>query len=90
MFCLDEVNICNSNVFSVVNMYLAHLKFYVLMVEGMSVVVNIMLVSNECDEPTPCFMRPIGTQGGEAMHFGSFCFRGGPDFLNYDDICICV
>ena len=39
------INVCNSDGFSVVNMYLDHLKLCVvcIMVEGMSVVVNVML-----------------------------------------------
>ena len=39
------MHVCNSDVLSVVNMYLEHLKFCVpvLMVEGMSIVVNVML-----------------------------------------------
>ena len=42
--------------FSVVNMYLDHLKFYVLcllMVEGMSVVVNVMLFLMSVMSPPP-------------------------------------
>ena len=41
---LEEVYICfNSDVFSVVNIYLDYLKFCVIMVKGMSVVVNVVL-----------------------------------------------
>ena len=43
------INVCNSGVFSVVNMY-----------------------------------QPIGA------HCGCFCFRGELDFLDCDDICMCV
>ena len=39
------------------------------MVEGMSVVVNVV-VSNECDEPTSCLVQPIGAHCCEVMHFG--------------------
>ena len=42
------IDVCNCDMFSFVNAYRDHLKFCVLMVEGMSV------VSNECNEPTPC------------------------------------
>ena len=57
-------------------MYLDHLNsvLCVLMVEGMSVVVNVML-SDECNEPTPCIVQPIGTHGVEVMYFWCFCFR---------------
>ena len=44
MCCFEEVyKVCNCNMLSVVNVYLDHLKFCVLMLEGMSVVVNVML-----------------------------------------------
>ena len=36
------VNVCNCDMFSVVNVYRVHFKLCVLMVEGMSVVVNVM------------------------------------------------
>ena len=54
------INVCNSDVFSTVNMYLDHMKFCVLMVDGMTVVVNVMFSHDECDEPTLCLVRPIG------------------------------
>ena len=60
----------------------------VLIVEGMSVVVNV--VSNECNEPTSCFVQPIGAHCCEVKYFGRFGFRGELDFLNCDDICRCV
>ena len=60
------------------------------MVEGMSVVVNIMLSLNECNEPTSCLVQPIGTHGGEVMYFGCVCFTGELGFLNGDGICMCV
>ena len=46
------------------------------------------VVSNECDEPTPCLFQPICAHGGEVMSF--YCFRGELGFLNCDDICMCV
>ena len=60
------------------------------MVEGMSVVVNVMLSLNECNEPTSCLVQPIGTHGREVMYCGCVCFRGELGFLNCDDICMCV
>ena len=61
------------------------------MVEGMSVVVNVMLsLSNECYEPTSCLVQPIGTHGGDVMYFGSVFFRSELGFLNCDDICMRV
>ena len=35
-------------------------------------------------------VQPVGTYGGEVMYFGCVCFRGELDFLNCDDICMCV
>ena len=35
-------------------------------------------------------MQPIGTHGGEVMYFGCVCLRGELDFLNCDDISMCV
>ena len=37
------INVCNCDMFNVVYVYLGHLKFRVVMIESMSVVVNIML-----------------------------------------------
>ena len=45
------INVCNSDVFSVVNVYLDHLKFCV--VKGMSVVVNVMLPLMSMMSPPP-------------------------------------
>ena len=55
--------------FSVGNMYLDHLNYVlcVLMVEGMSVVVNVIL-------SLMSVMSPFGAHGGKVMYFGSFCF----------------
>ena len=55
MWCLEEVYIyvCYCDMFSVVNVYLDHMKFYVLIVEGMSVVVNVMLSIMSVMSPPP-------------------------------------
>ena len=48
------IDVCYCDMFSIVNVYHDHLKFYVLcvlIVEGMSDV-----VSNECNEPTSCLV----------------------------------
>ena len=62
----------------------------VLIVEGMSVVVNMMLSSNKCNEPTSCLVQPIGAHCCEVMYFWCFGFRGELGFLNCDDVCMCV
>ena len=46
-------------------------------------------VSNECNEPTPCLVQPIGTHGGEVMYVGCFCFRSEHGSMNCD-ISMCV
>ena len=53
--CLHiNINVCNSDVFSVVNMYLDHLKFCVVCINGQMYVccMDGYVISNECDEPT--------------------------------------
>ena len=83
-------NVCNYDMFSVVNVYLDHLKFCAVCINGrMYVCCSECNVSNECNEPTSCHVQPIGTHGGEVMYFGCDCFRGVLGFLNCD-ICMCV
>ena len=76
------IHVCNCDMFSVVNVYLDHLKLCVLMVEGMSVVVNVTL------SLMSVIVQPIGTHDGEVMYFGCVCFRVELGFLNCDDICM--
>ena len=80
------IDVCNCDVFSVLNVYLDHLKFCV---NGRRYVCcsecNVV-----CDEPTPCLVQHVGAYGGEVMYFLSVCFRGEFGFLNCDDICMCV
>ena len=82
----------NCDMFSVVNVYLDHLKFCVVCIDGRRYVCcsecNVM--SNECDEPTSCLVQPIGTHGGKVMYFWCVCFRDELGFLNCDDFCMCV
>ena len=82
------INVCNYDVFSVVNVYLDHLKC----IDGRRYVCcnECNVVSNECNEPTSCLVQPISTHGGEVMYFGRVCFRGELGFPNCDDICMCV
>ena len=84
--------VCNSDVFSIVNMYLDHLKFCVVCINGGRYVCcgECDVVSNECDEPTSSLVQPIGAHGGEVLYFGSFRFRGELGFMNCDNICMCV
>ena len=57
----------------------------VLIVEGMSVVVNVMLSLMSVMSPPP-----IGAHCCEVMYFWCFGFRGELGFLNCDDVCMCV
>ena len=68
------IDICNCDTFSVVNVYLDHLKFCVMCIDGRSYVCcsECNVVSNECNEPTSCLVQPIGTHGGEVTYFGVF------------------
>ena len=87
------IDVCYCDMFSVVNVYLDHLKFVlcVLMVEGMSVVVNVMVSLMSVKSPPHVLCNlSVHTVVSEVMHFGCFSLRGGPSFLNCDDICMGV
>ena len=86
------INVRNCDMFSVVNVYLDHLKSCAVCIDGRRYVCcsECDVVSNECNEPTSCLVQPIGTHGGKVMYFGCVCFRGELGFLNCDDICMCV
>ena len=86
------INVCNCDMFSVVNVYLDHLKFCVVCIDGRRYVCcsECNVVSNECNEPTSCLVQPIDMHGSEVMYIVRVCFRGELGFLNCDDICICV
>ena len=73
MCCLKEVYRCfNCDLFSVVNVYLDHLKFCVVCINGRWYVCcgECYVVSNECDEPTSCLVQPISAHCCEVMYFG--------------------
>ena len=78
--------------FSVVNMYLDHLKFCVVCINGRRYVCcsECYVVSNECDEPTPALcnisVRPVV----KLCTMVFVCLRGEFSFLNCGDICMCV
>ena len=85
------INVCNSEIFSVVNVYFDHLKFCVVMINGRMCVCcsECNVVSNECNEHNSCLVQPIGAHCCEAMYFWCVCFRGEIVLLNCD-ICMCV
>ena len=76
--------------FSVVNVYHDHLKFYVVCIDGRRYVCcsECDVVSNECNEPTSCLVQPIGAHCCEVMYFRCFGFRGELGFLNCDNVCM--
>ena len=86
------INVCNCDMFSVVNVYLSPLKYCVVCINSRRYVCcsEFNVVSNECNEPTSCFVEPIGTHGVNVMYFGCVCFRGELGFLHCGDICMCV
>ena len=62
------------DMFSVVNVYLDHLKFCVVCINSRRYV-----CCSECDvvcnEPTSCLVQPISAHCCEVMYFGCFGFR---------------
>ena len=83
------IHVCNCDMFTVVKVYINHLKFCVVCIDG-----RMYICCSECNvvsnEPTSCRVQPIGTHGGEVVYFGCVCFWGDLGFMNYDDICMCV
>ena len=67
------IDVCNCDLFRVVNMYLDHLKFCVVCIDGRRYVCcnEYNVVSDECDKPTPSLVEPVGAHGGEVMYFWS-------------------
>ena len=86
------IGICYCDLVSVVYVYLDHLKFCVVCINGRRCVSfgECHAVSDECDEPTDCLVQPIVAHCCEVMYFGCFDFRGELGFRNCDDVCMCV
>ena len=79
------IHVCNCDMFSVVYMYLDHLKYCVVCIDGRRYV-----CCSKCNEPCSCLVQPIGAHCCEVMYFGCFGFRDELGFLNCDDVCMCV
>ena len=62
------------DMFSVVNVYLDHLRLCVVCIICQRYVCcsECNVVSNECNEPTSCLMQPIGAHCCEVMYFWVF------------------
>ena len=86
------IDVCYCDMFSVVNVYLDHLKLCVVCINSRMYLCcsECNIVSNECNEPTSCLVQPIGSHCCEVMYFGCFDFRDELGFLNCDDVCMCV
>ena len=78
--------------FSVVNVYLDHLKLCVVCINcRMYVGCNeCNVVSDDCNVATSCLVQPIGTHGGLVLYFRCVSFRVELGFLNCDDVSMCV
>ena len=66
------IDVCYCDMFSVVNVYLDHLKLCVVCINSRTYVCCSVcdVVSNECNEPTSCLVQPIGAHCCEVMCFG--------------------
>ena len=62
----------------------------VLIVEGVSVVVNVMLSLMYVMGPPPALCHLSVCTVIKLCTLGCFDFRGELGFLNYDDVCMCV
>ena len=65
------IYVCYCDMFSVVHVYLDHLKCCVVCINGRRYVCcsECNVVSDECNEPTSGLVQPIGTHGGEVMYY---------------------
>ena len=86
------IDVCYCDMFSVVNVYIDHLKLCVVCINSRRYVCcsECNVVSNEYNEPTFCLVQPIGAHCGEVMYSGCIGFSGELGFLNCDDVCMCV
>ena len=71
------IYICNCDILRVVNVYIDHLKFCVVCINGQRYVCcgECYLVFNECDESTSCLVQPIGAYCCEVMYLGVLALR---------------
>ena len=94
MHCMPVLAVCSAwmcclEVFSVVNVYLYHLKLCVACIDGRRYVCcgEYNGVSNECNEPTSCLVQPIGTHGGEVMYIDTFMCVVNKQFKLLEFVC---
>ena len=79
-FSRRYIGVCYCDMFSIVNVYLDHLKFCDVFINSRRHVCRgeCHVASNVCDEPTSSHVQPIGAHCCEVMYFGCFDFRGEP------------
>ena len=72
-----NIGVFYCDMFSFVNVYLDHLKFCVVCINGRRYVCcgECYVDSNVCDEPTSCLVQPIVAHWCEIMYFGCLTFR---------------
>ena len=70
------INVCTCDMFSVVNVYLDHLKCCVVCIDGRRYVCcsECHVVSNECDEPTPALCNLSARTVVKLCTLGVFAF----------------
>ena len=70
------IDACYCDMFSVVNVYLDHLKLCVVCINDRRYTCcgECYVVSNECDEPTSCLVQPISAHCCLVMLFWCFSF----------------
>ena len=85
------IDVCYCDMFSVVNVYLDHLKFFLACINGRRYVCcnECNVVSNECNEPTPALCN-ISVRTVVKLCYLGVLLKGEFGLLNCDDICMCV
>ena len=87
------IDVCYFNMFSVVNVYLDHLKFCVVIVEGMSVVVNVILSLMSVMRPPPALCNLSVRTAVKLCGTGVLSSTGDVhvrDVGGVCDICMCL
>ena len=72
------IHVCNCDMFSVINVYLDHLKLCAVCINGRICVCYsaCYVVYNECDEPTPALCNLSVHLVVKLCTLGVFCFLG--------------
>ena len=86
------IDVCYCDMFSGVNVYLDHLKFCIVCINGQRYVCcgECYVVSDECVSLPPALCNLLLRTVVKLCTFGCLDFGGEFGFLNCDDICMCV